>query len=61
MNELKQFTDLLKIKFKKRLDAKTGWGCNDLWSEFNDAVTEALFDMIDIEKKDTEQIDDVPF
>lgn len=43
----KRFIELLKRKFRERIHKKTGWGCNEIYSEFEQAITEALVEIMD--------------
>lgn len=41
----KKLIDLIREKFKERLQAKTGWGRLDILSEYDRAVTDALLEL----------------
>lgn len=43
----RKLIELIKTKFKERLQAKTGWGRNDVIAEFDAAVNDALLEMLD--------------
>lgn len=43
----KQLLDLIKEKFQARLQAKTGWGRNDIMVEYQSAVNDALIELMD--------------
>lgn len=43
----KKLVDLIRQKFEARLQAKTGWGRNDVMVEYDKAVAEALLEMLD--------------
>lgn len=45
----RKLIELIKTKFKERLQAKTGWGRNDVIAEFEAAVADALLEMLDAE------------
>lgn len=44
---IKKFAKLLEEKFVARLQAKTGWGRNDVMVEFRAALNEALMEMLE--------------
>ena len=44
---IKKFATLLEGKFMARLQAKTGWGRNDIMVEFRAALNEALMEMLE--------------
>ena len=44
---IKKFATLLEEKFVARLQAKTGWGRNDIMVEFSAALSEALIEMLE--------------
>jgi hypothetical protein len=44
---IKKFATLLEEKFMARLQAKTGWGRNDVMIEFRAALSEALMEMLE--------------
>jgi hypothetical protein len=50
----KKLLDLIKQKFIERLQAKTGWGRNDVINEYQDAVNESLLELMDQQSKPTE-------
>jgi hypothetical protein len=43
----KKLLELIKAKFEARLQAKTGWGRNEILAAYNDCVTEALMEMLE--------------
>ena len=43
----KRLVELIKKHFKVRLQAKTSWGRNDLWLEFESAINDALLEHMD--------------
>ena len=43
----RKLVELIKKHFKARLQAKTGWGRNDVMVEFEAAVNDALLEMMD--------------
>ena len=43
----RKLIELIKTKFKERLQAKTGWGRTELLAEFDAAVADALLEMLD--------------
>jgi hypothetical protein len=43
----KKLLELIKKNFEARLQAKTGWGRNDVMAEFNAAVMESLLEMME--------------
>ena len=43
----KKLLELIKEKFKARLAVKTGWGRNDVMAEYDQAVSEALVELLD--------------
>lgn len=43
----KKLMELIRAKFKARLEAKTGWGRNDVMAEYDLAVNEALLELLD--------------
>lgn len=45
----KKLIELIREKFKARLQAKTGWGRVDVMSEYDQAVTEAMLELLDAE------------
>lgn len=51
-NELIQFVNLLKSNFYMRLQKKTGWGRNQIWFEFNLAISETALGLARNEKKE---------
>lgn len=44
---IRKFSKLLEEKFVARLQAKTGWGRNDIMVEFRAALNEALMEMLE--------------
>lgn len=44
---IKRFAQLLEEKFVARLQAKTGWGRNDIMVEFRAALSEALMELLE--------------
>ena len=44
---IKKFATLLEEKLMVRLQAKTGWGRNDVMIEFRAALNEALMEMLE--------------
>ena len=43
----KQLLDAIKAKFEARLQAKTGWGRNEIMQTYSECVNEALAEMLD--------------
>lgn len=43
----KKLLDRIKSKFEERLQAKTGWGRNEIIALYNECVTEALLEMME--------------
>ena len=43
---MKQLLETIKTKFEARLQAKTGWGRNEIIQAYNDCVTEALMEQL---------------
>lgn len=43
----KKLLDLIRSKFEARLQAKTGWGRNEILALYNDCVGEALAEILD--------------
>lgn len=43
----KKLLELVRAKFKERLAAKTGWGRIDVLAEYDQAVTEAVLELLD--------------
>lgn len=43
----KKLLDAIKVKFEARLQAKTGWGRNEIMHAYNECVNEALIEMLD--------------
>lgn len=43
----RQLMDLVRKNFHDRLQAKTGWGRNDVMAEFDKAVNDALLELLD--------------
>ncbi len=46
-SKLAPFVGLLRQKFQVRIAAKTGWGKNELLSEYDQAVAETLSALVD--------------
>lgn len=44
---IKKFATLFEAKFMERLQAKTGWGRNDVMIEFRAALNEALMELLE--------------
>jgi hypothetical protein len=44
---IKKFAKSLEEKFVARLQARTGWGRNDIMIEFRAALNEALMELLD--------------
>jgi len=46
------FIDTLRNKFYQKLEAKTGWGRNEIKDKFNEAIADTAFELLkDIDKK----------
>lgn len=43
----KKLVELIRQKFEARLQAKTGWGRNDVMAEYDKAVSEASLELLD--------------
>ena len=43
----KKLLELIKAKFEAKLQAKTGWGRNDVMQIYEQAVTESLLEILD--------------
>lgn len=43
----KKLLDRIKAKFEERLQAKTGWGRNEIMALYNECVTDALLEMME--------------
>lgn len=43
----KKLFNLIRAKFIARLATKTGWGRNDVMTEYDAAVSEALLELLD--------------
>ena len=46
MNEVKQFIEIFKKKLEEKLKAKTSWGRNELMIVINEALVDALAEML---------------
>lgn len=60
----RQFADILRSEFIKRINRKTGWGKEELKHEYAEAEREALLYLTDTVKLDDDPLgldDDVPF
>jgi hypothetical protein len=44
--------ELIKEEFSKRLEAKTGWGRNEIMKAFNESITAVLLKLLDAPEKD---------
>ena len=47
----KELIKLLETKFKEKLQAKTNWGRNDVWNEFQKAISETAIELLDKSNK----------
>ena len=47
MNEVKQFIEIFKKKLEEKLKAKTSWGRNELTVVINEALIDALTEMLE--------------
>ncbi len=54
-NMNKKLLDLIKQKFNERLQAKTGWGRNDVMNEYQAAVNDALIELMDQQQTQTKE------
>ena len=43
----KKLLALIQKKFEEKLQAKTGWGRNEILAAYKDAVSEAILELID--------------
>lgn len=43
----KKLLELIREKFQARLSTKTGWGRNDVIAAYDQAVSEALVEIVD--------------
>jgi hypothetical protein len=43
----KKLLALIKEKFEKKISLKTGWGKNEIMLAYNNAVTEAVLEVLD--------------
>jgi len=43
----KEMFEILMENFNKRIDRKTGWGKNEIKTEFNLAVAESVFEIVE--------------
>ncbi|MFA5387944.1 MAG: hypothetical protein WC322_06205 [Candidatus Paceibacterota bacterium] len=43
----RKLVDAISRHFHKRLQAKTSWGRNDLWLEYQAAINDALLELMD--------------
>lgn len=50
MTQLKRVLDDIKVSFKEKLQAKTGWGKKEVYDEFMFAISEALLKELDREE-----------